>query len=156
MDHLGIELRSRPPHEHLSSNASYSDRESPRKEENPKTKDVPPELQEPPRTLQTLYQTQQSPIVRLRFASRWLISLTFAALILATLKIYEQKRNFSSNEKTTFSTVITALILGLGLNIFVSTISLKTGAYDDVHEADDTAGGVQRISQSPAMEGSSG
>lgn len=51
---------------------------------------------------------------------RWIVTVGFIAAIVATLKIYERKRNFSSGQKTVFNTIITALILGLGLNLFVS------------------------------------
>lgn len=51
---------------------------------------------------------------------RWIGTVIFAALIIVTLKIYEGKGNFSSNQKTVFNTTTVALILGLGLNVFVS------------------------------------
>lgn len=52
---------------------------------------------------------------------RWLGTAIFVALILATLKIFENMGNFSNNSKHLFNTVITALSLGLGLNFFVGT-----------------------------------
>ncbi|KAL8650399.1 MAG: hypothetical protein Q9210_003853 [Variospora velana] len=126
MDLLAVELRSRPPYERLSSNASFSDRgPPPGDEEIPLSRAEPKELQKPPDTPATLRHVQQSHNLWLKFTLRWIVSLIFAALIVATLKIYERKRNFSPNQKTTFNTVITALILGLSLNLFVSATWLR-------------------------------
>ena len=53
---------------------------------------------------------------------RWLGTGIFIALILATLKIFEDKGNFSHDSKYLFNTIITALSLGLGLNFFVGPL----------------------------------
>ena len=121
MENLGVEMRSRPPYERLPSNTSPSSRAFHPPEENttPALKEIE-EIQKPPDTSEHSQHTQQGQKLWLRFAVRWTISLAFALLIVATLKIYEQKGNFSSKHKTTFNAIITALILGLGLNIFVN------------------------------------
>lgn len=49
---------------------------------------------------------------------RWLITVFFVAFLLATLKIYQDKGNFSRQQKHIFNTIITALSLGLGINFF--------------------------------------
>ena len=51
---------------------------------------------------------------------RWLGTVAFVALIVVTLKIFQDKGNFSHNSKYLFNTIITGLSLGLGLNFFVS------------------------------------
>lgn len=55
----------------------------------------------------------------------WLLTITLSAFILGTLKIYEEEGNFTSVQKHTFNTISTALILGLGLNFFVSQTNHK-------------------------------
>ena len=50
---------------------------------------------------------------------RWLGTLVFVASMLATLKFYQKKDNFSREQKYVFDTIVTALSLGLGLNFFV-------------------------------------
>lgn len=54
---------------------------------------------------------------------RCLATTIFVAFVLATLKIYQNKDNFTSHQKTTFNVIITALSLCLGLNFFVSFIA---------------------------------
>lgn len=51
---------------------------------------------------------------------RWFVTAAFVAIILATFKIYENKGNFTSAQKTNYYVITTALVLGLGLNFFVS------------------------------------
>ena len=51
---------------------------------------------------------------------RWLGTVAFIAFILATLKMFENRGNFSNTSKHLFNTIVTALSLGLGLNFFVS------------------------------------
>ena len=51
---------------------------------------------------------------------RLLGTAAFIASILETLDSYEQKGNFSKYQKMWFSGITTALVLGLGLNLFVS------------------------------------
>ena len=50
---------------------------------------------------------------------RWFGTLIFIALMLATLKFYQEKGNFSRDQKYAFDTIVTGLSLGLGLNFFV-------------------------------------
>ncbi len=51
---------------------------------------------------------------------RWIGTLILTALIALTLRIHEAKRNFPADQKTVFNTIITAWIVGFGLNLFVS------------------------------------
>lgn len=51
---------------------------------------------------------------------RCLATIVLIASLLATLKIYQNKGNFTSHQKTNFNVIITALSLCLGLNFFVS------------------------------------
>lgn len=53
---------------------------------------------------------------------RCLATIVLIASLLATLKIYQNKGNFTSHQKTNFNVIITALSLCLGLNFFVSHI----------------------------------
>ena len=55
-----------------------------------------------------------------RQALRWLTTAVFLAASLATLKIYQDMGNVSRGQKNTFNSMITALLLLLGLNFFVS------------------------------------
>lgn len=50
---------------------------------------------------------------------RCLVTTIFVAFVLATLKTYQNKNSFSSDQKTNFNVIITALSLCLGLNFFV-------------------------------------
>ena len=52
----------------------------------------------------------------------WLGTVVFVAFLRATLKVFENKGNFSNNTRHLFNTIITALSLGLGLNFFVSFV----------------------------------
>lgn len=49
---------------------------------------------------------------------RWLGTAFFAAFIAVTFKLYASKGVITSNQKSTFNAIITALSLGLGLNFF--------------------------------------
>lgn len=51
---------------------------------------------------------------------RWLVTTIFIASVLATLRIYQNKGNFSAHQKTIFNVIITVESLCLGLNFFVS------------------------------------
>lgn len=51
---------------------------------------------------------------------RWLVTSIFIAFVFATLKVYQNKGNFSARQKTNFNVIITAESLCLGLNFFVS------------------------------------
>ncbi len=59
---------------------------------------------------------------------RCLGTFAFTASIYGTLRNYEQKDNFSPKYKTIFNGITTALILGLGLNLFVSRSSAPSTA----------------------------
>ncbi|KAL8955855.1 MAG: hypothetical protein Q9193_006438 [Seirophora villosa] len=88
MDPLGVEFRFRPPYERLPSNASFSRRDpSPAGEEIRLNTTESLELPKPPNNQATLRHKQQSHGLWLRFTLRWIITLIFAALIIATLKI---------------------------------------------------------------------
>lgn len=52
--------------------------------------------------------------------ARWLVTTIFIAFVFATLKIYQNKGNFSARQKTNFNVTITVESLCLGLNFFVS------------------------------------
>lgn len=56
--------------------------------------------------------------------SRWLGTVFFILAIIATLLIYQRKRNYSSTEKKNFVAATTALVLCLGLNFFCWIIVL--------------------------------
>lgn len=49
----------------------------------------------------------------------WLVTAIFCAFILITIQLFEEKGVVTKAQKHTFNTIITALILGLGLNFFV-------------------------------------
>lgn len=52
--------------------------------------------------------------------ARWIGTVILIVLIIATVLSYRAKDNFPSGQKTTFNAIITASILLLGLNFFVS------------------------------------
>lgn len=61
---------------------------------------------------------------------RWLWTLLFAIFIFVVVKIYLAKGNITKSQKATFNLIQTALILAMGLNIFVSDIkSCKIKTY---------------------------
>ena len=72
-----------------------------------------------PPNLQLFNSSQQTRKLFLSQSIRWIGTLIFVAFMLATLKIYHDKGNFSHDQKYTFNTIVTALSLGLGLNFFV-------------------------------------
>lgn len=49
-----------------------------------------------------------------------LITLVIAAFIAVVIKLYEQRGNLTRDQKHAFNTIITGLIVGLGLSFFVS------------------------------------
>ena len=73
---------------------------------------IPPELQ-------LFNSNQQTRKLFLSQSVRWIGTLIFVAFMLATLKVYEDKKNFSHGQKYAFNTIVTAFSLGLGLNFFV-------------------------------------
>ena len=69
----------------------------------------------------TLYgPRQQSRKILWRQMLRWLTTAAFLAASLVTLKIYQGMGDVSLGQKTTFNSLITGLLLLLGLNFFVS------------------------------------
>ena len=57
---------------------------------------------------------------------RWLGTVAFTAFILGTLHEYARKDHFPTDLKGSFNSITTALILGLGLNLFVSRKSASS------------------------------
>lgn len=72
-----------------------------------------------PQNLQLFNSSQQTRKLYLSQSIRWIGTLIFVAFMLSTLKIYEDKDNFSHKQKYAFNTIVTGLSLGLGLNFFV-------------------------------------
>lgn len=78
----------------------------------------------------------------------WLLTVIVCAFILVTIWIYEQKGNVTIVQKHTFNTIITGLILGLGLNFFVRHHSHAIyDVYKDLSSSH-LAGGIQVFRQS--------
>ena len=75
---------------------------------------------------------------------RWLGTVIIVIFMLATLKIYQGKGNFSRAQKHSFNTIITALSLALGLNFFeafkdiakVLRWKILAGRSHSIHEFD--------------------
>ena len=68
----------------------------------------------------TLYDpTQQARKILWRQMLRWLTTAVFLIASLATLRIYQGMGNVNRGQKTTFNSLITGLLLLLGLNFFV-------------------------------------
>ncbi|KAI9716441.1 MAG: hypothetical protein M1812_005336 [Candelaria pacifica] len=70
------------------------------------------------KTTKTFNSAHQSRNLLLKGGLRWVGTLVLTALIALTLRIYEAKNNFPAHEKTVFNTIITAWIVGWGLNLF--------------------------------------
>ena len=51
---------------------------------------------------------------------RWLGTVLLSALLMMTIKIYQDKGNFAHQDKLLYNVIITGLSVGLGLNFFVS------------------------------------
>lgn len=51
---------------------------------------------------------------------RWLGTLLLSTLLIATLKIYERKGNFTRRDKRALNVIMTGLSVGLAINFFVS------------------------------------
>lgn len=84
---------------------------------------------------------------------RCLATTVFIAFVLATLKIYQKKGNFTSHQKTNFNIIITALSLCLGLNFFVShKFCAQRRRLETFFWHSEISGLVQRLSKSLAME----
>ena len=72
-----------------------------------------------PPNLQLFSSSQQTRKLFLSQSIRWIGTLIFVIFMLATLKVYQDKDNFSHEQKYAFNTIVTGLSLGLGLNFFV-------------------------------------
>lgn len=72
-----------------------------------------------PPNLQLFNSSQQTRKLFLSQSVRWIGTLIFVAFMVATLKVYQDKGNFSHDQKYAFNTIVTGLSLGLGLNFFV-------------------------------------
>ena len=108
-----------------------------------------------PQNLQVFNSSRQTRKLFLSQSIRWIGTLIFVALMLATLKVYHDKDNFSHDQKYAFNTIVTALSLGLGLNFFVGQ-HLASWRRFSVHlPICFRAGSVQRYSQGFTMENSS-
>ena len=86
---------------------------------------IPPELQH-------FNSNKQTRKLFLSQSIRWIGTLIFVAFMLATLKVYQDKDNFSHDQKYAFNTIVTAFSLGLGLNFFVGQ-HLTSLAQSSVH-----------------------
>ena len=84
---------------------------------------------------------RQTRTLFLRQSARWLVTVIFVSFVAITFKIYEKKGNVPPTQKSTFNAIITALILGLGLNFFVShnvlasMMQVKSNCYSKFQEA---------------------
>lgn len=78
-------------------------------------------LNDPNHTEAARFRFKQPNLIRFcKTFVRCLATIVLIAFLLATLKIYQNKGNFTSHQKTNFNIIITALSLCLGLNFFVS------------------------------------
>ena len=119
---MGHEMRNlfpRPPYNRLNSNVSGESAPEANQGETA------------PRTTKIFDSARQTRTILFKETLRWIGTLIFTALIAVTLRIYEGKRSFPSDQKIGFNVIITALILGCGLNLFVTvvTILLKQSAW---------------------------
>ena len=60
---------------------------------------------------------------------RWLGTIILSALLMMTMKIYQDKGNFAHQDKLLYNVIITGLSVGLGLNFFVSICFLSEERY---------------------------
>lgn len=121
MESLGYQMHDMPPYKRLPSNASR-EKAPEEAEQGPVSVGAQGESllsRTAPTTTNALDSARQTRTLLLKATLRWIGTVIFTALIAVTLRIYERKRNFQSDQKTVFNTIITALILGWGLNIFV-------------------------------------
>ncbi len=103
---------------HLSENTIEEHTESIQLENTPLSKQAAAAHAIPP-NLQLFSSSQQTRKLFLSQSIRWIGTLIFVIFMLATLKIYQDKDNFSHDQKYAFNTIVTGLSLGLGLNFFV-------------------------------------
>jgi hypothetical protein len=55
-----------------------------------------------------------------KYSFRWVLTVIFICLVVATVKIYQDKGVITRTQKNTFNMITVALSLGLGINFFVS------------------------------------
>ena len=117
-------VSARHPYERLSSSAF---RESVPEESADLCVGLPGEPRASYETAETFYYTSKirNPFKKL---SRWAATVLFTGLIALTLRIFEKNGNFTSHNKIAFNTIITGLILGWGLNLFVGHRPAKLSA----------------------------
>ena len=53
---------------------------------------------------------------------RWVGTMIFCVLLVATMKVFEDKGNFTHTDKLIYNVIVTGLSVGLGLNFFVSNL----------------------------------
>ncbi len=114
------------PYERLFSNASRENALN--ADQGPLGRNQLGEPQQPqiaPRTTKRFDSARQTRALLLKGTLRWIGTVVVTALTVITLRFYEGKRNFPSDQKAVFNTIITALILGCGLNLFVSHDAAK-------------------------------
>lgn len=98
--------------------------------------------------------TKHNLVLLCKTFARCLATTIFIAFILATFKIYENKKNFTSRQKTNFNIIVTALSLCLGLNFFVSHKIMTKGIHRYYSLTHSIAGLIQRPSKRLPMENS--
>lgn len=158
MESVGREMRDwslQHPYKRLSSDAGA---ESTREADQDPAGDQgqPLQPQSATRTTTTFDSARQTRTILFKETLRWIGTVILAALIVITLRIYEGKRNFPSDQKTVFNTIVTALILGCGLNLFVShDPAIKAPGHSRM-VAYYIIGSIQGISKTPTMEDPSG
>lgn len=55
-----------------------------------------------------------------KYSFRWVLTVIFICLVVATVKIYQDKGVITRTQKDTFNVITVALSLALGINFFVS------------------------------------
>jgi hypothetical protein len=55
-----------------------------------------------------------------KYSFRWVLTVIFICLVVATVKIYQDKGVITRTQKHTFNVITVALSLALGINFFVS------------------------------------
>ncbi|KAL8992315.1 MAG: hypothetical protein Q9169_007193 [Polycauliona sp. 2 TL-2023] len=65
---------------------------------------------------------------------RWLATVAISALLLAVLRIYSHKGNFTGADKNAFNVIITGLSVGLGINIFAQLLNAILGSLQRIRK----------------------
>ena len=79
-------------------------------------------------TAETSYYPSKIRRIPVKKLSRWAATVFFTGLIALVLAIFEKNGNFTSHKMIAFNTIITGLILGWGLNLFVGLRPAKLSA----------------------------